>query len=224
MLSAMPSMALRRRCRLTRKASAGTPTTARTCGRFLPFCLSHARPMRWRSISCTASSSCSEPSLISPRSSGRRRSSIERFSSASRPTSTGFLHDLARHHVDGPADVAVDDVTLAVRGRDRAAGGAEVDAHATASSCLPCLIAFLGDAIEVVGVGPDSVAAAPRRSARDSRRSSSSSASSSFDRHDTSARIAGISVPTSTTNGAVFTPRFCEPRVDRAATRETARR
>ena len=71
--------------------------------------------------------SFSEPSLISPCSSGRwrsrRRAVLDRFGADQHR----LLDDLARHHVDRPADVAVDHEVAAVRGGDRALRGSQVD-------------------------------------------------------------------------------------------------
>ena len=85
--SAIPFTAPRKCSRDTRSASAGTPTTAWTdWPSFLP-----ASEMRCFSSSCTASSSFADPCSMRPRSSGRCRSSIGRFSSASAPKRIGFF-------------------------------------------------------------------------------------------------------------------------------------
>src|SRR5258706_2193029 len=92
-LSNRPLRTSRRFCWLLRSAAAGTPSTARTDVDSLPLFLATSRS-RWPSSSRTACTSFSEPSLMSPRSSGRRRSSIVRLSRASLPTSTSRLRIL----------------------------------------------------------------------------------------------------------------------------------
>ena len=88
-LSAIPFTAFRRCWRETRIASAGTPTTACTVLPEPP-----ALSIRWPRSSRTAASAFGEPSLMRPRSSGRWRSSIGRFSSASWPKRTAFFTTL----------------------------------------------------------------------------------------------------------------------------------
>src|SRR3954453_10902496 len=88
----MPFIELRRYCLFVRSAAAGTPTTARTfepCT--LPLALTPTRRSRCLSSSRTASTSFSEPSLSRPRSSGRWRSSMVRFATASWPMRTSRL-------------------------------------------------------------------------------------------------------------------------------------
>src|SRR6185369_6505548 len=92
-LSNSPLRTSRRFCLLVRMAAAGTPSTARTDEASLPPFF-ETRSMRCPSSSRTAWMSLSDPSLISPRSSGRRRSSIVRCSRASLPTSTSRLRIL----------------------------------------------------------------------------------------------------------------------------------
>ena len=161
--SARPSMAVRRCCLLTRNASAGTPTTARTFGRLLPFCFRPTSDIRWRSSSQHRLLVRSEPSRITPRSSGRRRSSIGAVVERVTPDEERLLHDLARHHVDRPAHVAVDHVALAVRCRDRAARGAEVDAHTQRFVVFHGSSLFSADAGETVRSRTGCPAEGPRR-------------------------------------------------------------
>src|SRR5579884_268526 len=107
-----------------------------------------------------------------------------------------------RDHVGGPTDEAVDHEALAVRRGDRASRGAEVDADVKdfrGHRYVPFLAYSL----------------IPRKSASAMccryAGSRSLAASGSFDKHPTSARMAGMSVATSTTNGARFTPQFSTP-------------
>src|SRR5687768_12074013 len=89
-LSTIPFIELRRYCLFVRSAAAGTPTTARTfeASIFPFFPLTPTRRSRCLRSSRTASTSFSEPSFRRPRSSGRCRSSIVRFSTASCPMRT----------------------------------------------------------------------------------------------------------------------------------------
>src|SRR5215212_5553189 len=92
-LSTIPFIELRRYCLFVRSAAAGTPTTARTlCASVLPF--TPTRRRRCLSSSRTASTSFSEPSFSRPRSSGRCRSSMVRFETASCPIRTSRLRTL----------------------------------------------------------------------------------------------------------------------------------
>src|SRR5581483_8865833 len=112
------------------------------------------------------------------------------------------LENLFRDHVRGPADEAVDHEPFAVRCRDRAARSAEVDADVKdfrGHRYVPFLAYSL--------IPWKSASAMCCRYAG----SRSIAASRSFDKHPTSARIAGMSVATSTTNGARLTPQFSTP-------------
>src|SRR5262249_61929058 len=74
----------------------------------------------------------------------------------------GLLHEAPGHHVDRPADVALDHVPAAVRGRDRATGGAEIDADVEDLGLLghlraPWALAQRGDAAAGFRVRVDAV-------------------------------------------------------------------
>src|SRR5262249_10763085 len=53
----------------------------------------------------------------------------------------GLLHEAPRDHVHRPPDVALDHLPAAVRGRDRAAGGAQIDADVEDIGLLRHLLA-----------------------------------------------------------------------------------
>ena len=117
-----------------------------------------------------------------------------------------LLHDLPRDHVERPAHVALHHVLRAVRRRDRAARGPEVDADVED--------VFLRGHVSSVSRGDDcgiprTRGSRPRERARSSAGSAASlrrRASSSLETVETSARMPGISVAMRTTNGASFTP------------------
>src|SRR5262249_7679219 len=57
------------------------------------------------------------------------------------PEEDGLLDEPPRDHVDRPSDIALDHVAAAVRGGDRAAGGAQIDADVEDIGLLRHLLA-----------------------------------------------------------------------------------
>ena len=200
---------------LTRSASAGTPTTART---LVAASRSSSTPTSERR--CASSSPHRLDVLLRPL---LEQAPLERpVEVEHRPVlerlaadQDRLLEDLARHHVDRPADVAVHHVALAVGGRDRRSGRCRGRCRRTGSPLvLRHVASFLSRAWGLASGHSSRCRRTGRvRSAAGSRGRPGAGPPRSFERHDTSARIAGISVATRTMNGARLTPRSTSARV-----------
>src|SRR5262249_28719776 len=88
----------------------------------------------------------------------QHRPAVERFAAEE----DRLLHEAPGHHVDRPADIALDHVPAAVRGGDRAAGRAEIDADVEDIGLLrhllaPWALAQRGDAVASLRVLVDAV-------------------------------------------------------------------
>src|SRR5262249_33255215 len=155
-LSNSPLSTSRRCCLFVRSAAAGTPSTARTGA--VSFAFFVTIESRWPISSRTASASFSDASLMSPRSSGRRRSSIVRLSRASLPTSTSRLSIfLATRSAGQPTKLSMTtrspvDVEMALREVPRSIP--TVNTPFASLAAIPRLLVFLSHALMEVRLNP----------------------------------------------------------------------